>query len=38
MLNSTSDTSEERTFELEDESEEIKQNAEQRDKEMENMT
>lgn len=38
MLNSTSDTSKERAFELEDDSEETTQAAEQRDKEMENMT
>lgn len=35
MLNSTSETSEERAFELEDDSEEITQNVEQRDEKME---
>lgn len=35
MLNSISETSEERAFELEDDSEEIIQNVEQGDKKME---
>lgn len=35
VLNSTSETSDERAFELEDDSEEITQNVEQRDKKME---
>ena len=35
VLNSTSETSDKRAFELEDDSEEITQNVEQRDKKME---